>query len=482
MNNFKRLPALLAILVVAGMIQVFTSCSSNDDGGGTPSSSSVGDNPPLSSSEEEQELSSSNGDDVPDLSSSSDGDVVPSSSSEEAQGGESSITDSRDSKKYRIVQIGEQVWFAENLNYNVSGSKCYDNFDSNCEIYGRLYDWETAKTVCPSGWHLPTKEEWDVMMAYIGVPSGWKLKATSGWKEYQGKVGGTDDYGFSALPGGLLQGGNFVNVNIFSYFWSASENNSENANAMQMSWTNDDASGKALIKSYLLSVRCLQGEPSSSSVDVSSSSITDDKEYKTVKIGEQVWMAENLNYKTSDGRSRCYPITGDTNSNDNDNDNCDKYGRLYTWATAMALPLSCNSNSCSSQIQPNHRGICPSGWHIPSNEDWDILYRYADSTSGTSSPYSSSTAGKYLKAVSGWNSYIGIENLDSYGFSALPGGYGGTANSFYNVGYRGYWWSASEYIPVPGYAYHRYMYYFSEDAGWDWESKPYLLSVRCLQD
>jgi uncharacterized protein (TIGR02145 family) len=182
-------------------------------------------------------------------------------------------------------------------------------------------------------------------------------------------------------------------------------------------------------------------------------------------------MAENLDYTVAG--SKCY---------NNNPDNCDKYGQLYDWATAMNLPSSCNSSTCSGQIQSPHRGICPSGWHIPSNADWDKLYRYADGTSGTSSPYDSPTAGKHLKAQSGWNPYSGIENLDTYGFSALPGGGVGSDGSFYYVGKYGFWWSASEYENKSNYAYSRSMYYHVDDASRDINYKSNLFSVRCLKD
>ncbi|MDR1812090.1 MAG: fibrobacter succinogenes major paralogous domain-containing protein, partial [Candidatus Fibromonas sp.] len=239
-------------------------------------------------------------------------------------------------------------------------------------------------------------------------------------------------------------------------------------------------------KSALLSVRCLQGNStissssftvalSSSSIPSSSSSLQsgsvayEGQTYRTVRIGSQTWFAENLNYAVAG--SKCY---------DNDPANCVKYGRLYDWSTAMGFASSCNSNSCSSQIQSPHRGICPSGWHIPSNDDWDKLYRYADGTSGTSSPYDSPTAGKHLKAQSGWNPYSGIENLDTYGFSALPGGHGNSGGSFHLVGNYGGWWSASEYNSYL--AYYRYMSYDFDDARWFDGSKNYLFSVRCVQD
>ncbi|MDR0517789.1 MAG: hypothetical protein LBH25_12165 [Fibromonadaceae bacterium] len=171
-----------------------------------------------------------------------------------------------------------------------------------------------------------------------------------------------------------------------------------------------------------------------------------DETYETVVIGTQTWFKRNLSYNPNTGTSACY---------NNEESNCSTYGRLYDWSTAMGLASSCNSTSCSGQVSAKHRGICPSGWHIPSNEDWDKLMRYVDGSTGTSSPYNSPTAGRYLKAASGWNSYSGIVNLDSYGFSALPGGYG---------------------------AYSRYMRYDNEGAYWSDNDKSDLSSIRCIQD
>jgi uncharacterized protein (TIGR02145 family) len=188
--------------------------------------------------------------------------------------------------------------------------------------------------------------------------------------------------------------------------------------------------------------------------------------FSSKAIGGKTWMTENLNYAACG--SKCY---------DNDPANCAKYGRLYDWATAMALPASCNSNSCSGQIQTKHRGVCPSGWHIPSNAEWDQLFRYADGTNGTESPYDSPTAGRYLKATSGWNS--GGNGEDTYGFAALPGGNGYSGGNFNYVGDNGYWWSASE--GSSGGAYDRGMYY-NELAYWEGSDKDDLFSVRCVKD
>jgi uncharacterized protein (TIGR02145 family) len=106
--------------------------------------------------------------------------------------------------------------------------------------------------------------------------------------------------------------------------------------------------------------------------------------------------------------------------------------------------------------------ICPSGWHLPNKAEWDKL---GDDK-------------KKLKATSGWNS--NGNGTDDYGFSALPGGYGGSDGSFDNVGNNGYWWSASEGSSSS--AYGRDMYYHDDGAYWDYNFKYYLFSVRCVQD
>jgi len=176
----------------------------------------------------------------------------------------------------------------------------------------------------------------------------------------------------------------------------------------------------------------------------------DKKEYKTAKIGSQTWMAENLNYNA--GGSKCY---------DDKLQNCDKYGRLYDWVTA--------------------KDACPSGWHLPSNEEWDVLYRYVDGTDGMDSPYESTTAGRYLKAKIGWNEYEAKSGNgeDKYGFTALPGGHR-SDGVFYDIGYDGYWWSSNEHTNYN--AYSRRMYYYNESAIWYYGDRNFFHSVRCVKD
>jgi len=211
--------------------------------------------------------------------------------------------------------------------------------------------------------------------------------------------------------------------------------------------------------------------PSSSSAPTQSVDY-EGETYQTIVIGTQTWMARNLNYAVAD--SKCY---------DNDPVNCEIYGRLYYWATAMALPSSCNSSLCTSQVSAKHRGICPSGWHIPSNDDWDKLLLYVDNeNSGNGSngnPYKSYTAGMYLKSTDGW--YDGGNGNDKYGFSAIPGGYAGWDGGFYDVGFSGNWWNASE--SNSGNAYLEFMQCSIKDvrigSGY---RKDLLFSVRCVKD
>jgi uncharacterized protein (TIGR02145 family)/uncharacterized repeat protein (TIGR02543 family) len=159
------------------------------------------------------------------------------------------------------------------------------------------------------------------------------------------------------------------------------------------------------------------------------------KSYRTTRIGNQVWMADNLNWSGDDGNlGACY---------DNSPDSCAKYGRIYDWSTVMGLSSSCTSSSCASQVQSPHQGICPFGWHVPSDAEWDVLVKYVDPNA--SGNYDN-VAGAKLRSVTGWHTVSGsIPGTDDFGFSALPGGYHTTAGSdTWGAVMFGGWWSATE--------------------------------------
>jgi uncharacterized protein (TIGR02145 family) len=171
---------------------------------------------------------------------------------------------------YKTVVIGTQTWMAENSNYNpgTGTSVCYNNQASNCDTYGRLYNWQTAQMVCPSGWHLPNNADWSTLTAYVGSNSANKLKATSGWNNSKGVSNGTDEYSFSALPGGHGSNSNsFDGVGYQGCWWSASEDNDDpmypvyymyiTVNAYDAD-DNLNVNRNNIGKSRLLSVRCVK--------------------------------------------------------------------------------------------------------------------------------------------------------------------------------------------------------------------------------
>jgi len=203
----------------------------------------------------------------------------PSSSSAPNQNVKYGDTIYYKNEAYATVIIGKQTWMAENLNYAVAGSKCgtdieFDYFiyklsDANtaiCDKYGRLYDWETAKAVCPDGWRLPSDEEWQTLVDLAGGDeiAGKKLKAKSGWEDYDdGEVksgNGEDKYGFAALPGGSgYLDGYFSSVGYDGCWWSATESGVLNAYFRCMYFNNEHVSRVRNNKDdYLFSVRCLK--------------------------------------------------------------------------------------------------------------------------------------------------------------------------------------------------------------------------------
>ena len=180
----------------------------------------------------------------------------------------------------------------------------------------------------------------------------------------------------------------------------------------------------------------------------------DGTEYKKVTIGKQTWMAENLNYDASG--SVCYA---------NSADSCSKYGRLYDWETAMS------GASGSSEVPSGVRGVCPAGWHLPSDAEWDTLIMFVGS----------SMAGTILKSTMGW--YYNDYGADNYGFAALPGGLGYGNGGFSGVVQYGYWWSTTEYDA--NHAWFRNMRDYDESVGRTYygnRDKADLFSVRCVQN
>ncbi len=225
---------------------------------------------------------------------------------------------------------------------------------------------------------------------------------------------------------------------------------------------------------------------SSSSAELSSSSVTlatpcktetednceygelvDDRDgqvYKTVKIGDQWWMAQNLNYETDN--SFCYNDSASY---------CEKIGRLYLWSAAMdsvgewsANGKDCGADKTCSPFYPV-RGVCPEDWHLPTQTEWRALFMAVGGES---------TAGKVLKSTSGWNR--NGNGTDAFSFSALPAGNRSDYGSFIKEGGSGAeFWSSTEYNSYGAYDIHMN---YNDGIAYGGNSKGYGYSVRCLKD
>ena len=174
---------------------------------------------------------------------------------------QTSLYDKRDGKTYKTVQIGTQIWMAENLNYATKSSMCYNKNQANCDIYGRLYSWKEAKKVCPKGWHLPSDEEFETLAKFAGnrFVAGKKLKAKNGWDDdWEESGNGTDEYGFSALPGGICyEPGNCHNAGRNGSWWSATRLRTNYIENRDLYYNKDNFFSTGGDNGDLFSVRCI---------------------------------------------------------------------------------------------------------------------------------------------------------------------------------------------------------------------------------
>jgi uncharacterized protein (TIGR02145 family) len=199
-----------------------------------------------------------------------------------------SFEDTRDGQIYKWVKIGDQTWMAENLNIGtcIDGSLdqtdnqiiekyCYEDEEGNCDVYGGLYQWdemmqylpsksgivETTRGICPDGWHIPTDEEWEILLDYLGgrYVAGDKLKeeGTKHWREPNAMA--TNIVRFTALPGGYRTGdGNFSNLGDNCYFRASGEINIDEAWLWTLDYHGPDVSHDRLPKILGFSVRCIK--------------------------------------------------------------------------------------------------------------------------------------------------------------------------------------------------------------------------------
>lgn len=177
------------------------------------------------------------------------------------------FTDPRDGKSYVIADIGNQTWFAQNINYDTTDSWWYNDDSANGDIYGRLYTWESAQTVCPDGWHLPSDAEWKTLEMQLGMSQAvadeylWRgteegkaMKSTSGWNE---NGNGTNSSGFNGLAGGFY-GLVYKSVGEGGNWWTSTEASSSNAWQRGLTFAKPQVFRFDPPKDFRLSVRCVK--------------------------------------------------------------------------------------------------------------------------------------------------------------------------------------------------------------------------------
>lgn len=394
-------------------------------------------------------------------------------------------------RKVETVHIGDQVWMANNFDVKVPGSYCFEDKEENCQKYGRLYPWTTVvklseefnnkvardsiskvkpKGVCPNGWHVPTARDFYRLDSYLkdiddAVGVGVNLRSRSGWDEGENSIAGENGFGFNGLALGArsytepkqicteivkeialpAEGAvpdtvyadscvldttwvpelAYQGFGKFTGFWSGSEADSARSIVWKLSYDEDDFVQDSVSKEEAYYLRCIMDPPDDDELYDSTAihDKRDDNKYKTVVIGENTWMAENLRYAAPG--SYCYE----------DKDiRCRSYGRLYPWHIAMKLQPDYIENSMSGGILEEHQGICPEGWHMPTNEEWIALGQKALNMRRGG-------IGSALKSKEGW-ARGGAPISAVSGFDALPSGSRFAEGEYAELGSSAYFWAA----------------------------------------
>lgn len=337
------------------------------------------------------------------------------------------LIDERDGQIYKTIKIGNQTWMAENLNFAYSlptskkdSSNTNDKKTESKEIYGKLYRWPIAmdsaavfsldgkgcgkgvncgsqpskgvRGVCPENWHIPNETDTKNIIDNSNESYDKLI-----WLEHYWFLTENEDIEFKTEM--KLR---------YEDFWTSAQIDKNNANGL--GFVNDVLTTTHSPKGLAYPVRCVKDDKK---IHIEHGELTDERDgqvYKTVKIGNQWWMAENLNYAylppndSTTATSMCYNDVPDS---------CTKYGRLYMWEAAMncsSLKYSfCNEDVYESeQYSKPYHGVCPENWHIPSHEEWVLLQSTVNNFATD------------LKSTMGWLNDGNGSNV--LGFEALPAG------------------------------------------------------------
>ena len=423
---------------------------------------------------------------------------------------------------YATVSIGNQCWMAENLRATLKpdGSDLVDEYynplfyypDNNSDnvlTYGLLYTWNammngepsstanpsTVQGICPNGWHVPSRAEWLELidtatnMATCGNAivladnyDGWN---SSGYYCSPGyDLSQNNASGFSARAAGYFENG-IDGFGVNGNYWTGTEvsDNLNNAyririlnSAVNLTTEDTDDGGRSKENGH--AVRCVKDVETEAAEAFSCGDNIQDNDgntYATVAIGNQCWMKENL-------RTTKYPNGNDLVDGDNNplydypgdnSENVSSYGLLYSWVVMM------NGANSSEENPSGVRGICPEGWHVPSDAEWMVLITTADTMDDCG-------AARALAGNTGWNTSdimcapgFNLEQNNATGFSALPAG----DYSAYSLGNTSKFWTATEvggdYISN---AYHITIKNDVNQIGIYDNAKHNGFSVRCVKD
>lgn len=390
-----------------------------------------------------------------------------------------------DGNTYPTALIGEQEWMAENLNVSkfrngdpipqatsdkewLEAKKnktpiwsYYDYNPDNGKKYGKLYNWyavNDSRGLAPEGFIVPKNSHWKALAEYLASNDfeDYDLKSENGWHDNEGN----NTSGFSAQASGYRYNDTtyftdeseenqefmpfaFANLEFQAYWWTSTEISKNTACAWKLEYE-IEADDEWNIKTNGFAVRCIKDDKQIKN----NSAVTtinpdpgqfidnrDGKSYKTVKIGNQIWMAENLSFRPENGKYAEVKI---------DTINSQGFGLFYEFETALKA--------------------CPVGWKLPTSQDWNSLNQTIDSIA-------------FIKSVNGWMGYeetIVVSNgMDGYNdtnymwgeamwvgtgkmlsgngnnklfFNAMPAGeWGLVVNDYYttnirNVGLYAEWW------------------------------------------
>lgn len=473
------------------------------------------------------------------------------------------LIDERDGKIYKTVQIGSQTWMAQNLAFD-PGLKDKDGQPidfcrqkSRCDTIGFEYPWNVAvdtmclygsasrhfraksnsfeflqhhtRGICPEGWHMPSTNELYILMDFAGGENvaGAHLKANANWRVHANDPSNEfDTYGFAILP--TDEYNDFAYISAFDGDFGRS--------ALRVSSYGDEARilDESLYKDR--SIRCVKDVkriPYSSEPVVACNDngenlcefgelldARDGEKYKTVVIGEQTWMAENLRYNSnyrdelsgdSVETSWCHSLdVGCTSWYHTYEQGC-ALGRYYSWSGVMdssgvasGTPSGCGVNN-SCRVNSRIQGVCPAGWHLPDSSEYNELVNYIHYVGKKYSSGEALRTRLFKSDVTGIYWDDDEPSFDAYGFGAIPLEYGyfdsvGTAkfecmSNYSNAIYEGYlagwsavfwsFWNEAETIPVHARLndYSPTMVIDIDSPSWDFKSLiKGIFTVRCVKD